>query len=803
MKLPMQAMIVAVLAVVLADVLPAASQTADNGRRSWNAQWITCPDLPGRAPAVVHFRKVLDLPSKPDHFVVHVSADNAYRLHVNQEYVGSGPSRGDLAHWKYETYDLAPFLRAGTNVIAATVWNFGEHAAAAQISDRLGFVLQSEDRTEPSLTTGENWEVEHEKGVAAVPTPFNVLPNSYYAAEPIERIDGSTFDWSWDFSTPGPRSRWTKARSEGNATLRGSELILNNWQLIADPLPPMEHKLLHPGKIVRATGVAHADQFPEAALRIPPNSHATVLFDNGELTTAYPELTVSGGKGGSIRIVYAEALKDAKGEKGNRNEIAGKEISGIYDDFLLGGEEGRTFSPLVWRTWRYLQLDITTRDQGLDITQFRGWFTAYPFEERAKFSADDPELSAIWSIGWRTARLDAHDTYMDTPYWEQLQYIGDTRIQALLSYTIAGDDRLARQAIAAFDNSRIPDGITLSRYPTSLFQAIPTFSLMWVGMLKDFALYHDDAKFVRENLPGTRATLDWFLTHQNSNGLLAKLPWWAFIDWTDGYPFGVPPQTATGDSSPITLQFIAALRDGAQLETTYGDSARAELYTKAAVRASDAVRRLCWDETLGLIADTPEHQHYSQQANILAVWLDVIPREQQRDVLTRTLSASDLTFKKTDAHVPPMSKASYYFRFYLARALDHVGLADRYLDLIKPWRGMVALGLTTWAEVPEPTRSDSHAWSAHPNYDFLTLVAGIHPSSFGFNSVTIEPHLGVLKRVSAVFPYRQGDIRATYTVSDKNVQAHIELPPALTGTLIWQGREYSLHEGTQDLILNP
>jgi hypothetical protein len=203
-----------------------------------------------------------------------------------------------------------------------------------------------------------------------------------------------------------------------------------------------------------------------------------------------------------------------------------------------------------------------------------------------------------------------------------------------------------------------------------------------------------------------------------------------------------------------------------------------------------------------VIADTPEHRHYSQQANILAVWLDVIPRDQQRDVLNRILSVSDDGFK-ADAPLPAMSKASYYFRFYLARALDHVGLADRYLDLIKPWRGMVALGLTTWAEVPEPTRSDSHAWSAHPNYDFLTLVAGIHPSSFGFNSVTIEPHLGVLKHVSAVFPHRQGEIRATYTASDKEVQAHVELPPALTGKLIWKGREYSLHEGTQDLTLNP
>ena len=74
---------------------------------------------------------------------------------------------------------------------------------------------------------------------------------------------------------------------------------------------------------------------------------------------------------------------------------------------------------------------------------------------------------------------------MDTPYCEQLQYVGDTRIQALISYAVAGDDRLARQALEAFDDSRFPDGITRSRYPSSLPQTIPTFSLLWVGMLHD------------------------------------------------------------------------------------------------------------------------------------------------------------------------------------------------------------------------------------------------------------------------------------------------------------------------------
>ena len=85
--------------------------------------------------------------------------------------------------------------------------------------------------------------------------------------------------------------------------------------------------------------------------------------------------------------------------------------------------------------------------------------------------------------------MNAHETYMDCPYWEQLQYIGDTRIQALISYTAFGDDRLARQALDAYDNSRIADGLSQARYPSALNQVIPTFSLYWIGMLHDFWLY--------------------------------------------------------------------------------------------------------------------------------------------------------------------------------------------------------------------------------------------------------------------------------------------------------------------------
>jgi len=45
-------------------------------------------------------------------------------------------------------------------------------------------------------------------------------------------------------------------------------------------------------------------------------------------------LAVSGGQGSTVRLTYAEALVDGQGEKGNRNEIAGKHIEGLVDEFL-------------------------------------------------------------------------------------------------------------------------------------------------------------------------------------------------------------------------------------------------------------------------------------------------------------------------------------------------------------------------------------------------------------------------------------------------------------------------------------
>ena len=775
----------------------ACTVAQEPGEKRWKAQWITAAGVPERDAVVLHFRKSIDLAQAAQHFVVNVSADNQFIFYVNGKEAGRGPSRSDLGHWRYETYDIGPLLQAGRNTLAATVWHWGTHAAVAQMSERTGFLLHGAGAAESIADTNASWDVEEETGIISLPPKVH----GYFAAEPGERREGKRFDWYAATANANHPGSWVKAVTLGRGSQRYEQDAPNNWQLMADPLPAMEMTEVPPGKVVRTSCAMLSRGFPREAITLPARSKCSLLLDNGQLTTGYPVLTVSEGHGTMLRVTYAEALVDDKGQKGNRNQIGGKHIEGVADEFLPGGGESkREFSPLGWRTWRYLQLDVETFDEPVRIEGLKTWFSAYPFAEKGYFHSDDATLQPIWKIGWRTARLDAHDTYMDTPYWERLQYIGDTRIQALISYSVAGDDRLARQAIEAFNASRIPDGLTQSRYPSSLLQMIPTFSLLWVGMVHDFWMYRGDVDFVRAQIPGTRTVLDWFLQRQRNDGLLGNIPWWPFVDWGGDFEGGVPPQDEDGGSAAMTLQFVETLRYGAELERTYGDVHLAEKYEAAAERAAAAVRRLCWSEKYGLLADTPAQKHFSQHANILGVWLDVIPAAQQKEVLAKILSRSDSGFTATGS-VPEMTAATYYFRFYLARAIEHAGMGDDYLKLLGPWREMEKLGLTTWAESPEPTRSDSHAWSAHPNYDLLRIVAGVRPLGAGFQKVMIEPHLGALKEVHAGMPIPQGMVEVNYARGVKGVEARVKLPEGVAGELLWKGQSTALHSGEQTLTL--
>jgi len=746
----------------------------------WPARWISHPAAHQREYGVYHFRKTFHLKSVPESFIIHCSADNRYRLFVNGTPVCAGPARGDPDHWRFETLNIASFLRKGKNVIASAVWFFGDLAPWAQMEVKTGFILQGDSETESMVNTDRSWKVMQNRAYS--PTGRErAQPYQFMVVGPGDRVRGELYPWRWH-ETDYCDSLWLSPLSHGSGTPYGMHDPGMPWLLVPRTLPMMEETRT---RFRRVAGVKGFSGEPSCIHgendTIPRHTSVTLLLDQGYLTNAYPELTVSGGKQSEISLVYGEALFDSLGHKGHRDSVAGRHILGPYDAFHPDGGSLRRFRPLWFRTYRYLQMEIQTGPDPLVLHDFYGMFTAYPFRRAASFSSGDSSLTPVWKTGWRTARLCAGETYFDCPFYEQLQYAGDTRIQALISLYLTEDDRLVRNAIQQFSDSRIPEGLTASRYPSRIDQIIPPYSLFWIAMIHDYWMLRRDDAFVRSFLHGIQGVIAWYEAHIDSTGMLGPMPWWNFVDWPEAWAWsaekgigGVPAGAEDGNSAIISLQFSYVLNYAAELMEAFHQTCVAVHYRELNETIKASVYQLCWDEERQLLSDTPEKESYSQHANVMAVLTDLIPQHEQTVLLERIIGN------------PSLIPCTYYYRFYLHEALKKAGLGDRYLEMLAPWHAMIRLGLTTFAERPEPTRSDCHAWSAHPNYHFLSLVCGIEPAGPGFRFVRITPHLGYLEWVQAEMPHPQGKIALELKRQGKSLEGTVRLPEGVRGILEWR-----------------
>ena len=167
----------------------------------------------------------------------------------------------------------------------------------------------------------------------------------------------------------------------------------------------------------------------------------------------------------------------------------------------------------------------------------------------------------------------------------------------------------------------------------------------------------------------------------------------------------------------------------------------------------------------------------------MGILTDAIPERDQQAVFERIVED------------PSITQTTFYYKFYLIRALKKVGLADRYTQMLEPWQQMIDMGLTTFAETPEPTRSDCHAWSSSPNYDLLATVCGVEPAAPGFAQVRIAPHPGHLKRIKGVVPHPLGDIVVDLQCEGDVLSGRVVLPDDLPGTFVWKGKSQRLHAG--------
>ena len=723
------------------------------------AAWIKHPEQ-GTTPSFWRFAK--EFISDGSKLTFDVSADERFILFMDGKLVARGPNRGTVENWMFNTYEVT--LEAGRHLAEAVVWQAGRFAPLAQHSYKGGFIFKASGSYDNQLTTGKaKWKVGR--------------------IENIKSLGKDRFGWgcggTWEsfgtgFHVAKPR-KYVNAvveRAALKSTMRNG-VRKSGWMLFPSGIPDQ-------------TEIAVAvDKNP---ITIPANAKKTFYRDLGNYYCAYPVLKTSGGKDATITWGWAESLYEtnktgsASKIKGDRNKCEGKCFMGTTDVFRPDGRANAEFTLPWWRAGRWCRFTVETKGQPLTIDGISIIESRYPLEDEGSFVSDDSTIPDVEKICVRGMQMCDHEMLFDCPYYEQQMYPGDTRVQLLVLNALSSDDRMIRRVLDIYDLGKRDNGMIPMNWPTSVLQESATYTMCYILMYGDYINWHKvDMDWMKARYVGFNATMRGLQFYENADGLLVDIPGWTFIDWVPAWSRGVAPDCGSRNRPAAinNLFWVLSQQTAAQMARFMKEAPIAEYWEDRARRTFDAVMKLYWNENRGMIADSLDHNSWSEHAQALAILTGLLPSGKEARVFDSLVTEKDL------------HRCTVYFSYYLFEALFKHARGDIFNRKLDLWRQYVRSGLKTPLESPDlpgrSARSDCHAWGSHPIYFMRTGLAGIKPDAPNFSKVKIAPSPGKLKKIKSALPHPDGIIEVDFSFDGDRVTGTIKSP--VPGRFVWKGKE--------------
>jgi hypothetical protein len=719
-----------------------------------------------------------------------VTGSQRVRVWLDGLLLVDGPSRSDPWRWLARSAEL-PALAAGEHLLTAAVWHAGEASGVGQMGPPAFFLCAAEEPALDRLLGGAaTWQCWHD----TAPTP---LEGSRMTLGTGERFQAGEHPWGWQ-SLDYDGRRWAKPRVVCNRAANPWGNLPLGCRLLVDPLPPMTRDPIAWQRLAWVKGVAETDArawFAGQPLRIPPHTQCRLIVDRGGMTNAIPTLHWSGGAGATLGLVWSEGGYDPVAKRKRRRDQIGDrdELRGLRDELLPDGGRDRRWTPPWFRSFRYLQINVATAGEALELGRCEILANGFPLVRRAEMTGLDADGARNWEAAWETLRLCAHETFFDCPQYEQCQFDGDSPVQALCHYWLSGDDRLARKAIDDLHASQMAGGMLQCHYPARLVQILPTYSLYWIEFLDDFLRYRGDPGLVRCYLPAARAILEAFARDLRPDGLPGRVPHAPFVDWASGFAAGNAPQESDGGSAIVAGMLARAAAATARLEQAAGVHAFAPYWQQMAERLRQAIRDRCWNRSRSLVADTPARTSWSVHAQVEAVLAGAIRGEEARQALAASVDRPDV-----------VQPGTFFYRYYLIRACRAAGDVQRIAPQYRRWSDVLArTGLTTFPEVEGEPRSDCHGWSSGIAISYIEDQMGLRPAidAVGCNPLELATAPGTVP-LKAALCTAGGTVRIAWgPVEDGRRRVEIETPLPVrvlaTGATLPPGRHaLSLPAGT-------
>ena len=665
----------------------------------------------------LHVRKSFSLNKSAVEANAYISAYAFAELYINGQYVDRVPTNPDPEYQTYEEIDLLPYLKQGTITIAALVYNAGE-GLHRRMDARGGFFFQAHVTDKSGnltkILSDNTWRVTQ----ALAWDTGTIHRQVDHTIGMRERYDARVAFEGWQ-QTSFDDSSWEQATEIGIPPIEP-------WnQIVVIRRERLFYEILKPVVVWEAQGYS--------------------VYDFGKEITAFPRFTVTANNAG-MEMIFGT------GERLDADSLPAMKDNVDYTDTYITKEGVQSWQPLTWRGFRYLAIENST---GILIDDVSAEFRSFPVQRTGSFTCSDTLLNQIWEIGRWTLQICAHDTWMDTPWREQTQYIaGDTRYDMRYSaYAFGSNIKLLHDyniLSGAFSQRHSDQGAIRSRYPTGYHLGpttstyIPDYQLEWILMLHEHYMYYHDAGLIEQVYPNLKELLDYFQGYLSAeHGLVGKVPGWVVLDHPDTYPMDVD-----GENTGINCLYYGALNSAAWIaRNIMEDDIQAAEWEERATAAENSIQKWLWSEKDGAFKDGYQSSRITQQTQVYALKYGLIPEGKKPPVVE---------YSKGQGRSCEQS-----FSYWLLYTMFSEGEGQWALDYMRThWGAQMKRDdfNGAWHEMWETWGTTSHSWCSGPTALLPEKVLGVEPTMPGWKQFKIQPNLYDLDWAEGVIPSVAGDI---------------------------------------------
>ena len=653
---------------------------------------------------------------------VYIAADMCYALFINGQYV-PGFAYSDYPECRsIDRLDVTGSVRPGNNRICV----IGYCQVTDGLTYRSGapgirFAVYADDepvaisdervlsRTAPDYESGNI-----EKLTAQLSYTFH-----YDATQDDGWLgDGYIPDGSWHPAVPALTDAALRPRPLSMLQLgEPAPATVQTWGTFTDPTegerktPGM--RMQHSALTFRGRGskIGAPTTLPDGtgfAVESPVGDGVYLLLDLGAETAGLLTLDLELENDALVLIGIGEHLEDLR----VRTSVDERLFCAVYN-----AAAGR--HPFTWYFkrlgGRYLQLHIYAKSVRVHYAGLRP--VTYPLSYVSDYSCGDMLMDKIYRVSMRTLHLCMHEHYEDCPWREQGLYAMDSRVQMLCGYYAFHETAMPRESLRLLAHGQHRNGILEMCAPAHFDITIPSFSLAFIGAVKDHVEYTGDAAFAAEMVPVAAKILAAFLPQISENGLIHEFDgnhYWNFYEWTEGLDGWWVGDVTAEHFAPMQALYVMAAEQYLWLCDVAGATSFDPALPEVIARIRRAAGAFWCEETQTFHSSLEAPMPDSELVQALMV-CSGIADERQKTILCDRMATKDNGLLPTTL--------GYSMFKYDALMLS----PDRYAafvrqDVADVWGHMLFSGATSFWETQRGAWDFAHAgslchgWSAVPIY---------------------------------------------------------------------------------------